>query len=112
MKLNSTNGVSLNIIRLTGQSLTSSAADFGHTAMFNWGGNTAGACAQGIWKFFTTKWLITASTPAKRSIPCRIKRTKIKLRSRFYVLNNTMNFLFYKQLKVKQHNQQANNGRK
>ncbi|KAL4582299.1 hypothetical protein LXL04_006846 [Taraxacum kok-saghyz] len=48
---------------------TSSAADFGHKELVSGGGNRAGACAHGILKFFTTKWLIMASTPASRSIP-------------------------------------------
>lgn len=36
-------------------------------------GDKAGACAQGIWNSFTTRWLITASTPANRSIPCKVQ---------------------------------------
>lgn len=55
---------------------TSSAADFGDSDMVSGRGANAGACAQGILKFFTTRWLITASTPAKWSIPCRVNSTK------------------------------------
>jgi hypothetical protein len=49
---------------------TSSAADLGHTDGLSGGGNTAGACAQGILNSFTIRWLIIASTPANRSTPC------------------------------------------
>lgn len=53
--------------------LTSSAADFGHRDGVMGSGDKAGACAQGIWNSFTTRWLITASTPANRSIPCKVQ---------------------------------------
>ena len=56
--------------------LTSSAADFGHSDRLKGKGDSAGACAQGIWNSFTTRWLITASTPAKSSIPCGLKRMR------------------------------------
>lgn len=56
--------------------LTSSAADFGHSDRLKGKGDNAGACAQGIWNSFTTRWLITASTPAKSSIPCGLKRMR------------------------------------
>lgn len=50
---------------------TSSAADFGQRDGQRGGGDKAGACAQGIQNSLTTRWLITASTPAKMSTPCR-----------------------------------------
>lgn len=52
---------------------TSSAADFGHRDGLRGKGDKAGACAQGIWNSFTTRWLITASTPANRSIPWKVQ---------------------------------------
>ena len=58
--------------------LTSSLADFGHMDRLKGMGDNAGACAHGIWNSCTTKWLITASTPANISIPCIVKRTNCK----------------------------------
>lgn len=54
--------------------LTSSAADFGQSDLLRGRGERAGACAQGIWNSFTTRWLIIASTPAKTSIPCTVSK--------------------------------------
>ena len=55
---------------------TSSAADLGQRSSVKRSGSIAGACAQGIWNFLTTKWLITASTPANKSIPCKVKKLR------------------------------------
>lgn len=60
-------------------SQTSSAADLGQRDRVMGRGRVAGACAQGIWNSFTTRWLITASTPANTSIPCR-KKNKVKIK--------------------------------
>jgi hypothetical protein len=53
------------------RSPTSSAADRGEMEGSKGKGARAGAWAHGIWNSLTTMWLITASTPASTSTPCR-----------------------------------------
>ena len=56
--------------------------------MLKGGSDKAGACAHGIQNSLTTRWLITASTPAKISIPCT-ETMQDEMKYKFYGTKKT-----------------------